>query len=181
MPKTCITEQSARRQRWIEDGLIELMLHKPFDEITVTELCCSLSLPRRSFYRYFRDLPDVLDSLLEHTFQDMMVSPHPMRMEEFEANFRYWRDHQRILDALGRSRMVQKLHEYTARYTDVSTIRNYLRPGEKLEMSREASVFVITGFIALVIDWHADGFRKSPEDMARIAWKLLFSPILYIE
>lgn len=178
MAKTCITEQSARRQRWIENGLLELMLRRTFDEITVSDLCRHLELPRRSFYRYFRDLPDVLDSLLEHTFQDMAVSSQSMSLEEFAENYRYWLEHRPLLDALRRSGMVQKLYEFLTRYTDTSSIRSHMPPDEVPLTGREASVFVITGFIALVIDWHADNFRRTPEEMARITWRLLFSPIL---
>lgn len=177
MPRTCITEQSARRQRWIEDGLLELMLRRTFDEITVSDLCRHLELPRRSFYRYFRDLPDVLDSLLEHTFQDMAVSDRPLTLEEFAENYRFWRERRELLDALSRSGRIRMLFEYTVRYTNADGIRNYIASDDP-DRAREISTFIITGFISLVIGWHADGFRRSPEEMAKLAWSLLFSPIL---
>ena len=60
MAKTCVTEKTAQRQEWIEQGLLELMKENGFDQITVSELCRHLGLSRRSFYRYFRDLEDVL-------------------------------------------------------------------------------------------------------------------------
>jgi len=177
MPKPCVTEQSARRQRWIENGLLELMLRRTFDEITVTDLCRHLELPRRSFYRYFRDLPDVLDSLLEHTFQDMAISERPLSLEEFAEHYRFWMDRRELLDALGRSGLIRMLFEYTIRYTDTDAIRDYIASDDP-GMSRQISTFILTGFISLVIDWHADQFRRTPEEMARLAWSLLFSPIL---
>ena len=73
MAKQCATEKTAVRQRWIENGLPELMQERRFDEITVTDLCLHLALSRRSFYRYFHDLEDVLDSLMNHTLQDMAI------------------------------------------------------------------------------------------------------------
>ena len=39
MYKLCKTEQSARRQRKIEDCLLDIMRTKNFDDITITELC----------------------------------------------------------------------------------------------------------------------------------------------
>lgn len=182
MPKICVTEQSARRQRWIENGLLELMLAKPIDQISVAELCRSLELSRRSFYRYFRDLADVLDSLMDHTFQDMAVSDRPLTLEQFEKNYEFWFSHQKLLDALSRSGLIEKLYEYTLRYTDTLSIGKYMVPEESgADLSREASVFVVSGFISLVIAWHADGFQKSAAEMARIAWRLLFTPILKSE
>ncbi len=179
MAKRCITEQSASRQRWIENGLLELMGRQTLDEITVADLCRHLELPRRSFYRYFRDLPDVLDSLLEHTFQDMAISNRPLTLEEFTENYRFWIGKRELLDALERSGQTRKLYDYVLRYSSGASIRQYLAPdAEGLDLSREVSTYVITGFLSLVIAWHADGFRRTPEEMAKIAWKLLFTPIL---
>ena len=73
MAKACITEKTAVRQRGIESGLLTLMLEKRFEDFSVTDLCRHLNLPRRSFYRYFTDLEDVLDSLMNHTMQDMAI------------------------------------------------------------------------------------------------------------
>ena len=69
MTKICTKEKTAARQRWIENGLMELMQKCKFEDITATDLCRYLELPRRSFYRYFNDMEDVLDSLMNHTFR----------------------------------------------------------------------------------------------------------------
>ena len=60
MAKVCINEKTAARQRWIEKGLLERMEKCRFEDITVTDLCQQLDLSRRSFYRYFRDMEDVV-------------------------------------------------------------------------------------------------------------------------
>ena len=39
MYKHCMTDQSTRRQRQLEQGLMDMMLHKRFDEISVSDLC----------------------------------------------------------------------------------------------------------------------------------------------
>ena len=85
MAKTCATEKTARRQAWIENGLLELML----------------------------------------------------------AN---------------------KIGIYLA--------------GPEEDERRETELFIIGGFVSLILAWHADGFRKSPEQMAHLARKLMFQPIL---
>lgn len=179
MAKNCVTEQSARRQRWIENGLLELMQEKTYDEISVTELCGHLDLSRRSFYRYFRDMDDVLDSLLNHTFQELVLPSHGPNLSEFRKSYEFWLQHRDLLEALSRSRLVEKLYEYTLRYTDTNAIGKYLSSEDlDADIQQEASLFILSGFISLVIAWHADGFRKTPEQMAQIAQRLLFFPIL---
>ena len=53
MYKLCKTEQSANRQRQLENGLLAAMLSRHYEEISVSDLCDNLNIPRKSFYRYF--------------------------------------------------------------------------------------------------------------------------------
>ena len=53
MYKICQTEQSNRRQRELEQGLLQLMLRRNYEDISVSDLCDHLQIPRKSFYRYF--------------------------------------------------------------------------------------------------------------------------------
>lgn len=179
MAKTCITAETARRQEWIENGLLELMLTTKYEDITVTDLCRHLPLARRSFYRYFRDMDDVLDSLLTHVFQGLALSDHILSMEEMLSGYQFWYQRRDLLDALRRSGLTDKLYEYALRCIDLNAIGPHLAPtGLGIDICREASLFVISGFVSLVIAWHADGFQKTPEQMAQIAYRMLFCPIL---
>lgn len=179
MAKTCVTESSARRQRWIENGLLEMMLIHKYEDITVTDLCAHLELSRRSFYRYFRDLEDVLESLLDHAFQDMAIPDRLLGIPEMQRNFEYWHQHRQLLEALERSSMMDKLFEFTRRYTSALSIHQHLAPDDLgMDIRREAGLFAVSGSVALAIAWYQDGFRKTPEQMARIAYRLLVQPIL---
>ena len=51
MYKICQTEQSSKRQRSIEKGLLELMLKKQYEDISISDLCSHLQIPRQTFYR----------------------------------------------------------------------------------------------------------------------------------
>lgn len=58
-----------RRTRYtkniIKDTLLELMHQKPFDKITVTELCRKAEINRGTFYLHYVDIYAVLDELEE--------------------------------------------------------------------------------------------------------------------
>lgn len=179
MAKDCVTEKTVQRQEWIENGLLELMQQKTLDEITVTELCRRLKLPRRSFYRYFQDLEDVLDSALNRLIQQMVILNRVPELEEIRENYEFWLQHRQVLDALHRSGMTDKLFDYTLRFSDTSAIGRYLDDETKqADLGREASMFIIGGSIALIISWYAEGFTKTPEEMAKIVYRMLYQPIL---
>ena len=53
MYKICTTQTARQRQRELENGLLRFMLHHQYENIIVSELCDSLQIPRKAFYRYF--------------------------------------------------------------------------------------------------------------------------------
>lgn len=179
MAKTCTTEKTALRQRWIENGLMELMLERRFEDISVTELCSHLNLSRRSFYRYFCDLEDVLDSLLNHTMQDMAIIDAAPTLPDLEAYCTFWLERKDLLSAVSRSNMHSKLVQYTLKYSNTDALeQNLSREDLDRGLSPEINLFVISGMSSLLISWYQEGFRKTPMEMAQIAMRLLFKPLL---
>lgn len=175
MAKICTTEKTARRQEWIEEGLLDLMRHRRFEEITVTELCDTLSLSRRSFYRYFRDLEDVLDSAMNHVFQKMAIPERFPDLEEIRRNYEFWRENRAVLDALHHSGMTDRLFEYVARYTSSMKLPEAAMDPE---LQEEVRIFATAGSIALILNWYESGFSKTPEEMSRNVCRMLYEPLL---
>ena len=179
MAKICISEKTVSRQLLIENGLIELMQQTKYEEITVAELCRHLNLPRRSFYRYFRNMDDVLDSLMNHTLQKFASSDSVLNVRKLERDFTFWLNQKPLLQALSNSGLNNKIAEYTLRYVDEDMLRKSLAASDlNMDISREVNLFVVTGLSALVVAWYEDGFQKTPEQMANIAHRMLSIPIL---
>ena len=70
MYKMCKTEQSARRQRELELGLLEAMKTQRYEDISISELCGTLGIPRKTFYRYFDSKDGALYGMIDHTLLD---------------------------------------------------------------------------------------------------------------
>ena len=179
MTKICTNEKTAVRQRWIENGLMELMQKYRFEDITATDLCRYLELPRRSFYRYFENMEDVLDSLMNHTFQDMAIADTGFTVAELEKYYEFWLHRKSLLNSLANSGMYSKIVEYAMRYTNKESMKKYLPAHtSEMDLSQEMNLFVITGLASMMISWHADGFQKTPHQMACIAHRMLSEPLL---
>ena len=154
MAKTCTTEKTAIRQRWIENGLLELMLESKFENITVTDLCQHLELSRRSFYRYFDDTEDVLDALMNHTFQEMAIADSGLTVAELEKYYEFWLRNKHLLSALAYSGMHSKITQYALKHTDAESLKEYLSVDDLgMDLSREMNLFVISGLSSLMISW----------------------------
>lgn len=63
-------ENSMRTKRALCQSLKELMKHKPFSKITVSELIRNCNINRKTFYYHFEDIYDLLKWMLEQeTFE----------------------------------------------------------------------------------------------------------------
>lgn len=63
-----------RRTKYTKDiikkSLLKMVKKKPFEKITVTEICKICEINRGTFYIHYCDLYDVLDDLLDEMFQE---------------------------------------------------------------------------------------------------------------
>ena len=185
MYKLCKTEQSSRRQREIENELLDLMLIKPYAEISITELCKSLSMPRKTFYRYFDSKEDTLYALVEHTMSEYQnFSPSPNKngvrtlMGEIENYYKFWICHKPLLDALSKNNMLEKILEVSICFpvNDMVSLKKFLP--EDSDWAREKIFqFAVCGLCFQMIDWYKSGFRTSISDMARISCRTLSKPL----
>ena len=179
MAKICISVKTAFRQRWIENGLLEMMQEKKYEDISVTDLCQYLELSRRSFYRYFDSIEDVLDSLMNHTFQEMAITDSSMTLALLEEDYEFWFRRKELLNALAGSGMYTKITQYALKYTDTEALKKHLSDEDlKMELTKEMNLFVISGLSSLLISWHAEGFQKTPKQMAQIAYRMLYQNLL---
>ena len=60
-----------RSKKLINDALADLLLEKPLDKITVTDVVNRAQINRGTFYAHYADIPDVLDNLIQHTFANI--------------------------------------------------------------------------------------------------------------
>ena len=185
MYKMCKTEQSALRQRQLEQGLLGAMLSRYYEEISVSDLCDQIGIPRKSFYRYFSSKDGALHALIDHTLLEYEGFALPHREGEkrttqldLETFFRFWQEQKQLLDALQRSTLTGVFIERCIAHaqSDAGMPTRFLRQSEKI--SRDYAVmFGVCGIMSLVCQWHHDGFRQSPWQMAQITAALMTQPL----
>lgn len=61
-------KSAIRSKRLINDALADLLQEKPLDKITVTDVVNRADINRGTFYAHYRDIPDVVDHLIQQTF-----------------------------------------------------------------------------------------------------------------
>lgn len=185
MYKLCKTEQSANRQRQLEQGLLRAMLTSQYEEISVSDLCSRLNIPRKAFYRYFDGKEGALHALLDHTlmayesFPALYADGEKRTLErDLEQFFHFWIRQKPLLDALQRSGLSGVLIERSIAQAAVeSTVpRRFLKADEQ-QMQRHVTMFGVCGLMSMVLQWHHDGYAEPAHFMAAVAVRLMTQPL----
>lgn len=183
MYKTCHTEESSRRQRELEWGLLTAMGRQPYEKIQLTQLCRELEIPRKTFYRYFPSKEDCLLALIDHTLSDcngIALTGWTGREQLDEQAqlrfFRYWREQEPFLDAIRDNGFDHLLLDRTTAIVDRMKENT---PAEAFARD-QVEYFVAQGMMSTVLRWHHFGFLSRPEEMAAVFGQLLQSCSLSI-
>ena len=183
MYKLCKTEQSTQRQRQLERGLLQLMQVKRYEEISISDLCERMQIPRKSFYRYFSSKDGALFALLDHTMLDFYEggfhSPNAgTAMGDLDRFFVFWYEKRELLDALQRSGLSGILVE---RATELAR-RERMMPDRMKKWTAHhqelALSFALCGLMSMILQWHHQGYPITPAEMTGIAASMLTKPLI---
>lgn len=182
MYKLCKTEQSAARQRALEEGLLAAISVRRYEELSVSDLCAQMGIPRKSFYRYFSSKEGALYALLDHTFMRfdeyaLATGGHSL-YRDMHQFFQFWREQQPLLDALGKNGLYGLLIQRAITYS----VTNGVLPQRFLardlpEAQNQATIFTICGMMSMVVAWHERGYPQSVSTMANTAVGILSQPL----
>lgn len=178
MYRHCNTEESAHRQRQIEQCLLELMTDTPYANITIGQICELAGISRKSFYRYFDSKDGCLHALLDHVIMDgssyymsepgKSVTGPDLCIRIFE----YWQRQTVLLDALERDGQSIQILQRMIRYT-LEEEPDYARHmGISKSSIIEHVVFTVSGVMGLVLAWHHEGYQKNAEEMGKLLYEM---------
>lgn len=182
-----------RSKRALRGALIALIEERGLDAITVNDLCERADLNRGTFYNHFHDKENLLTALENEvlaevallqarmqsvTLGDMLAfrvagRPVPVLVDLFE----YLRGESDFLRAVlgsgGDVRFGPRLREAVCE----NLVQNILH--EKYRTNPTPFVcyyvaFYASAYLGIIARWVEDGCPETPEEMARIAMRLLF-------
>lgn len=184
MYKLCKTEQSAARQRQLELGLLEMMLSVPYDQISITDLCNRMQIPRKAFYRYFTDKDGALYGLIDHTLMEYETFSHspPSASRtiagDLEKFYLFWKAQKPLLDALACSGISHLLVRRTIQQTvDTSAISARFLAADPEPRHTPVIQFALWGMMSMMLQWHENGFAESARDLANLTARILTQPL----
>ena len=184
MYKKCKSEQSSARQRKLENGLLEIMQLHHYNDISVNDICAHMQIPRKSFYRYFSNKDGALYALLDHTLEDCSRNIDQQHTIEQAIGkfFSFWDDHKMLLDALERSNLSVKLLDRACEFAMLEHgLVNRLMQRFPFFEKKAVVIFLSTGLINIVLDWHKNNTQTHIDKMVKTVTTLLIEPLFLPE
>lgn len=183
MYKLCKTEQSAARQRELELALASMMLVRRYEDISVSEFCSYAGIPRKAFYRYFSSKDGALYALIDHTMleyehlRDPGLSSGREKVRELESFFRFWKKQKPVLDALEFSGLSGVLLERSIESIETNAMLRRGPAADSEFVQKQILRFVVSGIMIMMVNWHHDGYRESPREMADLTTRMVNEPL----
>jgi hypothetical protein len=99
-------------------------------------------------------------------------------LPELERFFRFWESQKALLDALRLSGITGILLERTiGAVSQTAAVKRI--PGCDNEFAQTQIIrFAVSGIMIMMINWHHDGYRESPREMAELTARIIDQPLL---
>lgn len=165
-------------------ALLELILEKPIDQITVQEVLDRASVGRSTFYLHFRDTDDLLLSQLE-TFLEIQSTSLSVRKEKSNRVvpvaelFAHIGQQNRLYRALANSGRLNEFFDLAQGYFARGIEQRLVESGrlaEPLPRELNARASALAGSLLSLLRWWLDrGEKESPDAMDKLfhgmVWK----------
>ena len=176
MYKKCVTDKAAAQQRKFESALQELLKDRLFEDISISELCRYTGMSRKTFYRLYDTKADVVYAMIDHTIMEEATCEPDLSVAAGELHqfLAFWRSRKELLDVLQKNQISALLAQQAANIALHETPdRLRLFGVEDNANARDMMLFYLSGFFALVLDWHSRGFDRSIDEVCDVLMQLL--------
>lgn len=176
--------RKVRTRKLLRDALIELIVEKGYDTITVQDIADRANIARATFYLHYNDKEDLLIRSFEDVYDDLVARLAPMHTEKllnegyktdivaFEHVAEYANFYKVMLSRHGVASFSVRMRHYLAKVArDLSA--NML-PKEILDspifdamLHQQAG-----GLIAMISWWLENDMPYTPEEMAKLSHRI---------
>lgn len=147
------------------DSLKSILEKKSIDKITIKELCDECSFSRRTFYRHFRDMYDLVEWIYKHDINDKINS---------QKDFTCWK--KCLLHLFNYFYINKDMTYIIIKFTDLHNFENFLyesaykfikdiveQEGKRYFIKKPDVEFLINyytlSFVSMLIQWMKNGMK----------------------
>ena len=175
---------SIQSKEWIMTALLELLIDKPYNQITITEIASQAQLARRTFYRNFDSKDEVLDLYIQKLCSEYIDSLGDEKILKAyniaKVYFTFWNKHLEFLILMEKNNLLymilQKYNEYLPMIHQ--KFKGNKEQNENNNRLEYVLAFTAGGFWNTLIKWVHEGAKKTPDEMASLVDMIINDTIL---
>ena len=164
-------ERQQRTKKNISLALYTLLLRKPYDQISVSEICQKAGVSRVSFYHYYDKKDDILIQYSDEKFAEFFEDFTKLESMTFDDlvlhMFQFLKKHSRQLTILRYAKKEEILMEQFYSYCRYIFSNNITSPLLKDKDNPLRVPFLVGGIFQIIMRWLDEGMISSPETMAK--------------
>lgn len=164
----------------IKNTFLEMLEEKDIKKITVSEICKKADINRATFYRYYLDVYDLLDSIKQE-FETELKNSYIQKKEKENTIFNFYKSILYVF--LENKKLVKLLFNIDNGLYFLNNILEiaYTSCREKweedlLNISQEnmeyATIFIFNGALGIINFWVQNDFNKNIDEIAEIIEQL---------
>lgn len=171
------SERVERTKKNISLALYALLLRKPYEEITVSDICRKADISRVSFYHYYDKKDDILIQFSDERFAEFFDDFTKLESMTFEdlviEMFRFLKKNSRQLAILRYAKkediLLEQFHSY-GRYI----FSNNRTAGLLQNRDNQFLLpFLVGGLFQVIMRWLDQGMSASPEEVAKSVFEII--------
>lgn len=160
-------------KRCIAEALINLMMSKEYQDISISEICKASGYSRMTYYRSFSSKDDILITymtILADQFRHDVITKAPQAdsrsYEILLYAFRYFGEYHRFVECLAKANLSSVLQYGINYYMDT-----YLVGRDESIQKHYAVYYYAGGLFNIFSVWIANGMQETPEEMAQTVFE----------
>ena len=137
-----------------------MMKKQNYQDITVTSLCKEMNIPRKTFYRYFNSLEDVLNLTIEEVLTESFL--YLEIKTDLIGYFNYWKDKKYLLDVFEKNGLSSLL---IIKSQDNLVLLDSIEDSTRKQILYPA---YIAALFTILLSWHHAGMKQSVEEICEL-------------
>ena len=169
MYRRCTLEKAVQMQKKYEECLVGLMTEKPYEEITINDICRQMGTSRKSFYHFFKNKQGCLFALIDRLFYEFIDYKIPEGVElkgyppRLIRQMLYQLETREIMELLIRNNLFGLLDERLILLIKENAQSSGVSPNT---FEEDSIVFYLCGVMGIRYNWHITGYQRSIYEVA---------------
>ncbi len=158
-----------KSQQWLMENLLELMEEKPYNDISIMDICKKADLSRQTFYNYFESKDELFRYLLRSTYEEKLMSLDaiPSSNEAITTFVTTMKDNPRLVSAIVKNNMGNLVSDEI--FKSITRFLNKFIPNFENQPYFSYHIVLLSGALTHFLTYYARNNKElSEKEMTRI-------------